>query len=84
MSRLSFISFCVEQYAKHAHKTSDEIYKLFKDEKVLEFLKEDYDDLHGMGMEYLVHMIDEYLGVTQHGRISRNNTGNNASANLNV
>ena len=84
MSRLSFISFCVEQYAKHAQKTSDEIYKLFKDEKVLDFLKEDYDDLHGMGMEYLVHMIDEYLGVTQHGRISRNNTGNNASANLNV
>ena len=71
MSRLSFISFCVEQYAKHAHKTSDEIYKLFKDEKVLDFLKD-------------VHMIDEYLGVTQHGRISRNNTGNNASANLNV
>ena len=61
MSRLSFISFCVEQYAKHAHKTSDEIYKLFKDEKVLDFLKEDYDDLHGMGMEALMQMFDEYL-----------------------
>lgn len=84
MSKLSFLSFCVEQYAKHVHQTSDEIYKLFKAEKVLDFLKEDYDDLHGMGMEYLMHMIDEYLGVTQYGCIPRNNAGNTATENNNV
>ena len=63
MSRLSFVAFCVELYAQHTGKHSDEVYRLFKDEKVLEFLENDYDDLHGMGMEYLMQMIDDYLGV---------------------
>ena len=63
MSKISFISFCVEYYAKHCHKPSDEVYELFRDEKVLDLLSDDYDDLHGMGMEYLMDMIDEYLGA---------------------
>ncbi len=63
MSIISFISFCVEYYAKHTGKTSDEVYKLFKKEKLIELLDEDYGDLHGMGMEYMMYFIDEYLGV---------------------
>ncbi len=63
MSKLSFISFCVEHYAQHTHKSNDEVYKLFKTEKVLDLLKDDYDDLHGMSMEYMMQMIDEYLGA---------------------
>ncbi|MBQ1815070.1 MAG: DUF3791 domain-containing protein, partial [Ruminococcus sp.] len=30
MSKISFVIFCVEYYAKHTHKTRDEVYKLFK------------------------------------------------------
>lgn len=63
MSRISFISFCVEYYAKHINKSSNEVYALFKQEKVLDLLENDYDDLHGMGMEYIIQLIDEYLGV---------------------
>jgi hypothetical protein len=62
MSKVSFISFCVEYYAEHIHKPSDEVYELFKREKLLEFLDSDYEDLHGMSMEYLMQMFDEYLG----------------------
>ena len=62
MSKVSFISFCIEYYAEHIGKPSDEIYKLFKQENVLEWLEEDYPDLHGMGMEYLMQLIDEFLG----------------------
>ena len=62
MSKVSFISFCVEYYAEHIHKPSDEVYELFKREKLLELLDSDYEDLHGMGMEYLMQMFDEYLG----------------------
>lgn len=47
----------------HTYKTRDEVYKLFKSEKVLDLLKDDYDDLHGMSMEYMMQMIDEYLGA---------------------
>ncbi|WP_294414033.1 DUF3791 domain-containing protein [uncultured Ruminococcus sp.] len=63
MSKISFISFCVEYYAKHINKSSNEVYELFKQEKVLDLLENDYDDLHGMGMEYIIQLIDEYLGV---------------------
>ena len=63
MSKISFISFCVEYYAKHINKTSNEVYEIFKQQKVLDLLENDYDDLHGMGMEYLMQMIDEYLGA---------------------
>ena len=63
MSRISFISFCVEYYAKHINQSSNEVYELFKQEKVLDLLENDYDDLHGMGMEYIIQLIDEYLGA---------------------
>ena len=63
MSRISFISFCVGYYAKHINKSSNEVYELFKQEKVLDLLENDYDDLHGMGMEYIIQLIDEYLGA---------------------
>ncbi|MCM1440675.1 MAG: DUF3791 domain-containing protein [Roseburia sp.] len=62
MSKVSFISFCVEYYAEHIGKTSNEVYALFKKEGVLNMLEEDYGDLHGMSMEYLMQFIDEYLG----------------------
>lgn len=63
MSKISFISFCIEYYSQHINRSSDEVYALFKDEKVIDFLENDYDDLHGMSMEYLMQMIDDYLGV---------------------
>lgn len=63
MSKISFISFCIECYAQHIHKTSDEVYLLFKRENILKFLEQDYHDLHGMSMEYMMQMIDEYLGA---------------------
>ena len=62
MSKISFISFCVEYYAEHIHKPSNEVYELFKKEKLIGLLENDYEDLHGMGMEYLMQLFDEYLG----------------------
>ena len=62
MSKISFISFCVEYYAEHIHKPSNEVYELFKKEKLIELLENDYGDLHGMGMEYLMQLFDDYLG----------------------
>lgn len=61
MSRTSFKTFCIEYYSEHISKPSDEVYQLFKTEHVLELLDNDYEDLHGMGMEYLMQFIDEYL-----------------------
>ena len=61
MSKLSFLSFCIEHYADYVHRPSNEVFDLFRDEGLLDLLKEDYDDLHGMGMEYMVHFCEDYL-----------------------
>lgn len=61
MSKLSFISFCVEYYSEHIGKPSNEVYNLFKKSGLIELLNEDYEDLHGMSFEYLMQFIDEYL-----------------------
>lgn len=61
MSKLSFQTFCIEFYSNHIKKSSDEVYKLFEQNGVLRLLDEDYEDLHGMGMEYMIQFIDEYL-----------------------
>lgn len=63
MSQLSFQTFCIEFYSHHIQKRSDEVYRIFEKEGVLDLLVNDYEDLHGMGMEYLMEFIDEYLGV---------------------
>lgn len=62
MSKLSFKTFCIEFYSHHIQKSSDEVYKLFEKEGVLELLDRDYEDLHGMSMEYMMQFIDDYLG----------------------
>ncbi len=62
MSRTSFKTFCIEYYAEHIGESSNKVYELFKREKILDMLDKDYEDLHGMGMEYLMKYFDEYLG----------------------
>ena len=62
MSKTSFKAFCVEFYANHTGKTGPEVYEEFEKTGLLKELENDYEDLHGMGMEALMQMFDEYLG----------------------
>ena len=61
MSILSFQSFCIEFYSRHIRKPGPEVYAMFEKSGLLEMLKTDYEDLHGMGMEALMLFFDEYL-----------------------
>lgn len=61
MSKLSFQTFCIEFYSNHIKMSSNEVYHLFEKEGVLELLERDYEDLHGMSMEYMMQFLDEYL-----------------------
>lgn len=54
--------FCIEHYADKVNRESCKIYEQFKREGLLELLRTDYEDLHGMGVEYMVHFGGEYLG----------------------
>ena len=62
MSKTSFKAFCVEFYANHTGKTGPEVYEEFEKSGLLKELDDDYEDLHGMGMEALMQMFDDYLG----------------------
>lgn len=62
MSKLSFEIFCIEHYADKVNRKSCKVYEQFKREGLLELLRSDYEDLHGMGMEYMVHFCGDYLG----------------------
>lgn len=61
MSKLSFISFCINYYAEHKGKPANEIYALFQKTGLLQLIRDDYDDLHGMSMEYTIQFCDKYL-----------------------
>jgi hypothetical protein len=62
MSKTSFKAFCIEFYTNHTGKTGPEIYKEFERSGLLKELEDDYEDIHGMGMEALMQMFDEHLG----------------------
>ena len=64
MSVTSFVASCVEHWADHVGRPSNEIYALFRDEGLLDMLRDDYDDLHGMGVEHMVQFCDDYLRGT--------------------
>ena len=61
MSKLSFQTFCIEFYSKHIGIPSTEVFKLFETEGILDLLENDYEDLHGMSMKYLMQFFDNYL-----------------------
>jgi hypothetical protein len=61
MSQLSFLTFCIELYAEHKSIASADVYQKFAQTGLLELLKTDYNDLHGMSFEYLNQFFDEYL-----------------------
>ena len=65
MSTLSFKAFCIEYYAAHIGRPSNEVYALFERTGLLKLLDEDYEDLHGMSMEYLMQFFDRHDFVSR-------------------
>ena len=57
-----FIIMCVEQYASFINKQSGYVYKLLSNKGVIDELKEDYEDLHGMSTLYLNNYISGLVG----------------------
>lgn len=58
----SFIIMCVEQYALASKRSSRDTYKKMFEKGVINELKEDYIDLHGMSTLYINDHISSLLG----------------------
>lgn len=61
MSELSFKTYCIENYAEYKNLPSSEVFKRFLNSKLLSHLQADYEDLHGMGKEYLMDYFDQWF-----------------------
>ena len=59
MSELSFKTYCIENYAEYKNISSSPVFEKFLNSKLLQHLKTDYEDLHGMGKEYLMDYASE-------------------------
>lgn len=56
-----FIVMCVEQYASFVNKSSKTIYDQLNETGIIDELKEDYEDMHGMSTYSLNEYIDKRL-----------------------
>ena len=57
----SFIIFCIEAYKEKDNQSGADVYNLFKEKGVLEYLRDGYDVLHTQGMYYLIDDIAEFI-----------------------
>ena len=62
MSELSFKTYCIENYAEYKNLPSSVVFEKFFNTKLLKHLQTDYEDLHGMGKEYLMDYFDQWFG----------------------
>lgn len=62
MSELSFKAYCIENYAEYKNMSSSKVFELFEKSQLLKLLSTDYEDLHGMGKEYLMDYFDQWFG----------------------
>ncbi|GHU66759.1 hypothetical protein FACS189413_00310 [Bacteroidia bacterium] len=58
---LDFIVFCIEEYKNAKKLNGEEVYHIFSETGVLDFLNENYSLLHTFGKEYVFDTIDEYI-----------------------
>jgi len=64
-----FVIFCLEIYKFKNNLSGKDVYKLFKDYKVFEYLREGYDVLHTQGDAWLIKDIDEFLKIRKIGTL---------------
>ena len=62
MSELSFKTYCIDNYAEYKNLSSSAVFEKFSDSLLLQHLETDYEDLHGMGKEFLMDYFDKWFG----------------------
>ena len=58
-----FVVNCIEHYASFSNKNGESAYIDMKNKGVIDLLKNDYEDMHGMSFEYLSEFIDGMLNT---------------------
>jgi len=61
-----FKVFCIERYKNEHHMKGKEVFRIFKEYGVLDYLTSFYDVLHTFGDKYIVADIDEFITARQY------------------
>lgn len=56
-----FVVFCLEYYKERKGLTGKEMYDIFEEYKVFDYLEKGFDVLHTQGKEWIMEDIDVYL-----------------------
>lgn len=59
----NFTVFCLESYKAYKGLTGKEVFCLFEQYKVFDYIHAFYDVLHTAGYQYINHNIDRYLNT---------------------
>ena len=62
MSELSFKAYCIENYAEYKNLSLSVVFEKFANSRLLKHLGTDYEDLHGIGKEFLMDCFDQWFG----------------------
>ena len=58
-----FVIFCMECYKSLKKLTGKEVYELFENNGVFEYLRDGYDMLHTQGEQWLMNDIEEFIEI---------------------
>jgi hypothetical protein len=58
---VNFIAFCLERYKYEHNLTGRDVFRLFKQYEVMDYLASFYDVLHTLGDKYIVQDIDLFI-----------------------
>jgi hypothetical protein len=61
----TFKVFCIERYKSKHHLKGNEVFRLFKDYGVFDYIDSFYDVLHTFGEQYIIADINEFIAERQ-------------------
>jgi len=56
-----FVSFCIEMYAREYNMTGGETATLFESNHLIDYLLDNYLELHSQGKEYIIPLLHGFI-----------------------
>lgn len=64
-----FVAFCIEEYGAAKGMTGEQVFHLFSQYGVTDYLCRCFEPLHTQGREWLVDEIDEFIELRQNKEV---------------
>ena len=58
-----FVAFCIEEYGAAKGMTGEQVFDLFSQYNVTEYLSKYFEPLHTQSRQWLIEEIDEFIGI---------------------